>query len=186
MRTIVTFVFALLAITMPASAGEISSVYTSLDLNKCELTDSRPNEGGYAAWDCKGHKGMRVSVVTSDDRYYVSYGALAEKLTAADQTLAPFNTIYSTLEWRVERKGAEWAPFATILRYAWDDSDGRRGEILVVTKLGATDACQMEYIVANGNPNANEQARQIADTRARAFICNKETQTMRFSPPGTN
>ena len=186
MRTIVTFVFALLAITTPASAEQISSVYTSLDLNKCTLTDSRPNEGSWAAWDCKGHKGMRVRVARSDERYYVSYGTLAEKLTAADQTLAPFNNIYSTLEWRVERKGAEWVPFATILRYAWDDSDGRRGEILVVTKLGATDACQMEYIVANGNPNANKQARQIADTRARAFNCNKETQTMRFRPPGTN
>ncbi len=183
MRTIVTFGFVLLAITMPASAGEISSVYTSLDLNKCELMESRPNEGGWAAWDCNGHKGMRVRVARSDERYYVSYGPRAEKQTAADQTLAPFNNIYETLEWRVERKGSEWAPFATILRYAWDSSDGRRGEMLVVAKLGAADACQVAHIAANGNPNANKQARRIADTRARTFNCN-ETQAMRFEPGG--
>lgn len=182
MRTIATFVFALLAAMTPASAGQISSLYTSLDLNKCILTDSNPNES-WAAWDCEGYKGMRVRVAEGDLRYFVSYGPRAEKQTAASQTLAPFNNIHTVLEWRVERKGGEWTPFATILRYFWDSSDGRKGQTLVVTKLGAADACQVAHIVANGNPNANEQARQIADARARGFNCN-ETQTMRFGPGG--
>lgn len=182
MRIIVTFVFALLAIITPARAGQISSLYTSLDLKNCKLTDSNPNEGGWAVWDCKGHQGMRVRVAEGDLRYFVSYGPGAEKQTAAGQTLAPFNNIHTVLEWRVMRKGGEWAPFATILRYFWD-SDGRKGETLVVTKLGAADACQVAHIVANGNPKANEQAREIADSRARTFNCS-ETQAMRFGPGG--
>ena len=185
MRAIATLVFGLaaVAVTMPASAGRISSLFTSLDLKNCKLTASNPNEGGSAVWDCKGYKGMRVRVAEGDLRYFVSYGPGAEKQTAAGQTLAPFNNIHKTLEWRVERKGAEWAPFATILRYFWDSSDGSKGQTLVVTRLDAGDACHVAHIVANGNPRANQQAREIADTQARAFNCNA-TQAMRFGPGG--
>jgi len=37
---------------IPAGAGEISSLYTSLDLEKkCKLVKTFPNEGGSALWD---------------------------------------------------------------------------------------------------------------------------------------
>jgi hypothetical protein len=168
---------------IPASAGEVSSIYTSLDLEKkCILVKSIPNEGGGAIWNCKGHKGLRVRVAEGDLRFFVSFGKNADKQTASRQTLAPFNNIHKTLEWRVERIGTAWVPFATILRYFWD-SDGRRGQTLVVTKLGQNDACHIAHIAANGKENANELARRIADKRARAFDCNN-TQTMRFGPGG--
>lgn len=166
----------------PASAGQISSLYTSLDLKKCKLVESYPREGGSAVWQCKGHKGMPIRVAEGDLRYFVSYGPKADSQTAAGQTLAAFNTIHSTLEWRVERKDGEWVPFATILRYFWS-SDGRNGETLVVTKLGSLDACHVAHVVASGNPRANDMARYAADTQARAFDCGK-TQTLRFGPGG--
>lgn len=184
MRIIAPLCFALAAliVTVPAQAGQISSLYTSLDLDKCKLVQSNPDEGGWAQWTCKGHMGMAVRVAEGDLRFFVSFGPGAEKQTAASQTLAPFNTIHTTLEWRVERRGKKWVPFATILRYFWD-SDGRKGQTLVVTKLGANDACHVAHIIADGNPEANQQARKAADTRARAFKCGK-TKTLRFGPGG--
>jgi hypothetical protein len=107
---------AALAMASQAYAGQISSVYTSLNLDSCKLIASNPDEGGWAKWSCKGHKGMAVRVAEGDLRFFVSYGPNAEKQTAASQTLSPFNTINKTLEWRVERKGKAWVPFATILR----------------------------------------------------------------------
>lgn len=154
------------------AAAEISSVYTRLDLDKgCRLVASNPNEGGWAEWSCPGYKGMNVRVAEGDLRYFVSYGPNAGKQRAADQTLGPFNTIHHTLEWRLEKKGAEWVPFATILRYFWDSGDGRKGQTLVVTKLDGDDACQVAHIRADGNPNANAEARHAADTQARTFDC---------------
>jgi hypothetical protein len=175
---------ALLATLVPAAAcaGQISSLYTSLDLDKCRLVSSNPGEGGSAVWHCKGHEGMRVRVAEGDLRFFVSYGPNAEKQTAASQTLIPFNSIHTTLEWRVERQGNRWVPFATILRYFWD-SDGKKGQTLVVTKLGANDACHVAHIVAEGNPKANELARQAADSHARAFDC-AASRTLRFGPRG--
>ncbi|MDA7946533.1 MAG: hypothetical protein MPJ78_03560 [Hyphomicrobiaceae bacterium] len=179
----VLFIVGLVGFTaVPASAGEISSAYTSLDLDKCNLTASNPNEGGWAVFECIGHKGMRVRVAEGDLRYFVSFGPNAEKQIAATQTLTPFNTIHKTLEWRVERKDGEWAPFATILRYFWD-SNGKKGQTLVVTKLEDGEACQVAHIVANRNPKANELAQKAADTHARTFRCG-ETQTLRFGPGG--
>lgn len=175
--------FCALAMIGPASAGKISSLYTSLDLEKkCKLVKTFPNEGGGAIWECRGHNGMRVRVAEGDLRFFISYGPKADTQTAAGQTLSPFNSIHKTLEWRVERIGNAWVPFATILRYFWD-SGGRKGQTLVVTKLGSNDACHVAHIVADGNRHANEQARQAADARARTFDC-KNTQTMRFGPGG--
>jgi len=177
------FIAASLVFMGSASAGEISSLYTSVELEKaCKLVKTFPNEGGGAIWDCKGHNGVRVRVAEGDLRFFVSFGENADKQTASGQTLGPFNNIHKTLEWRVERVGKAWVPFATILRYFWD-SNGRKGQTLVVSKLGQNDACHVAHIPANGNRNANEQARRIADTRARSFDC-KNTQAMRFGPGG--
>jgi hypothetical protein len=184
MKIMAPVFFCLSALTIiPAGAGEISSLYTSLDLEKkCKLVKTFPNEGGSALWDCKGHKGLRVRVAEGDLRFFVSFGENAENQTAAHQTLILFNYIHKTLEWRVERTGGAWIPFATILRYYWD-SDGRKGQTLVVTKIGKNDACHVAHILATGNEHANKLARKIADKRARGFDC-KNTQALRFGPGG--
>ena len=41
----------------------------------------------------------------------------------------------------------------------------------MVTELGQDDACHVAYVEATGNPQANEQARAIADRDARSFRC---------------
>lgn len=170
-RTIGWFV-VVLAASSPASAGEISSVYTKLDLDKnCRLIASSDKEGGWAEWSCKGHNGINVRVAEGDLRYFVSYGPNANNQVATHQTLGPFNTIHHTLEWRVENMGGAWVPFATILRYFWDRGDGNKGQTLVVTKLDGNEACQIAHIKADGNPKANIEARQAADILSRSFDC---------------
>jgi hypothetical protein len=46
--------------------------------------------------------------------------------------------------------------------------------VLVVSRLGAGGVCQVGYVDARANPNANELARQIADQHARKFDCEKD------------
>jgi hypothetical protein len=153
-----------------AKADEISSVYTSLDLKACaDVTPAEAKEYG-TVWRCKGYDGIDVRVAEGDLRIFVSYGPKAETQAAANETLPQFNNIDDTLEWRVAKEGGSWQPFATILRFPWSVDD-KQGATLVVTKLEKDDACHLAYVEASGNPNANEQARAIADRDARGFAC---------------
>lgn len=156
----------LLMIVCVSAASANESVYTSLKLETCETIEA--SEQG-AVFRCRGFDKMSVRVAEGDLRMFVSYGPDAAEQTAASETLPAFNTIGETLEWRL----ANGEPFATILRFRWD-SDGAKGSTLVVTKLGKTDACHVAHVMATGNPNANVLAREIADTQARAFVCDRD------------
>ena len=157
----------------PASAAEIESVYTKLDLKQCQdVTPDDVKDYGSVAL-CPGHDGVVVRVAEGDLRIFVSYGPNAANQTATYETIPQFNTIGETLEWRVKREGDKLKPFATILRFSWD-VDGKKGSTLVVTKLGKDDACHMAYVAASGNPKANEEARAIADRDAGAFTCKQD------------
>lgn len=152
-----------------AAAGTIESTYTPLDLDTCETAAApeAPEDG--AVFRCEGLHGMDVRVAEGDLRMFVSYGPSAERQTVANQTIPVFNTIGKTLEWRLD----DGAPFATILRYRWD-SDNGEGSTLVVTKIGATDACHVAYVQATENATANALAREIADGQARGFSCGRD------------
>jgi hypothetical protein len=154
----------------PARAEEISSVYTSLDLKHCKDVTPKDIEDYGAVAVCPGYDGIDVRVAEGDLRIFVSYGPGAATQTAAYETVPQFNTIGDTLEWRGAKEGGRWTPFATILRFKWS-IDGKTGSTLVVTKLGKNDTCHVAYVEASGNPQANEQARAIADREARTFRC---------------
>jgi hypothetical protein len=160
---------------VPVSAGaeEFASVYTSLDLARCKNVTPDGMKDYGAIFRCKGHDGIDVRVAEGDLRIFVSYGPNADTQTAAYETLPQFNSIGETLEWRLRRDGGRMTPFATILRFSWC-VDGKKGSTLIVTKLGKDDACHMAYVEASGNPQANEQARAIADKDAIAFACKRD------------
>jgi len=165
-------VFLAVVAAPSAVAGKISSAYTSLDIEKCPVTKTSADSRGLV-WTCEGYNGLPVHVAEDDLRYFVWFGK--DDQTAARQTLTYFNTIHSTMEWRVENHDGVSQPFATILRYSWERGDrGPKGQTLVVTKLGADDACHVAYVKADGNPRANEMAREIADQSAREFDCNQD------------
>ncbi|MGE0698546.1 MAG: hypothetical protein AB7O57_05570, partial [Hyphomicrobiaceae bacterium] len=75
-----------------------------------------------------------------------------------------------TLEWRFVKRDGKVMPYATIQRY-FTRNDTGAGEVLVVTKVTATEDCHVAYIDALADPQAIALARQVADRDARAFDC---------------
>lgn len=65
-----------------------------------------------------------------------------------------------------------------------DQQPGRRKkptEVLLVAKVGqmeARDGCTVGLVLATGNPAANDQARKLADDKARTFACGKDRHTV--------
>ncbi len=171
---------ALALSVLPAWSEEFSSAYTPLDLDKCKMLSAGGDEADGGTWLCEGYDGIDVRVAEGDLRFFVTFGPgsddlrNAENQTAANETLPQFNTIGDTLEWRLAMEDGKPTPFATILRYNWK-VDGKSGATLVVTKLAKDNACHLAYIVASGNPQANEQARAIADRDAAEFVCEQDS-----------
>jgi len=157
----------------PALAVEAGkSIYSKLDINKGCWPGKKYEEGQGAEWWCPGIQGIDVLVAEGDLRYFLGYGPDAKKQKSFSQTLSPFNYIGKTLEWRVRTTIEGNKPYATILRY-FTDSNGKKGQILVVTKVSDTDACHVAYVDALTNKNANELAHQAADFIAPNFNCNR-------------
>jgi hypothetical protein len=167
-RALATAAVVVAAMAFPAKAEE--SVYTSVALESCALqpvNKNDPLESG--VWICVGYQGIPVLIAEGDLRFFVSYGFEAAGQLAAQQTLPPFNTINSTLEWRLDDDGV---PFATILRFFTDSGDGGPSEqILVVTALSEGGVCHAAYVNASVNADANVMAREAADLFARNFDC---------------
>lgn len=159
----------------PAVTLGTQSAYTELQLDECSIAATNDLE---TTWACPGYKGIPVMVTAADLRFMVSYGLRSTEEKAAGQTLPPFNTLGTTLEWRLSNATGRWTPFATILRFIVDSdpsADRRHGEVLVVTRLGEGHTCHVAYVDALANPDANALAQQAADTRARDFDCARDT-----------
>lgn len=163
------YVAAGLVLATPASAQQIESSYTDVDLNLCTVIES--DDFG-TMWACPGLKGMPVMVTEGDLRMFVSYGLSSTTERAAEQTLGPFNRLGEKIEWRVSNAEGYWKPFATILRFFTQGEEGKpEGQVLVVTKLTPGATCHIAYVDALANPDANELARQAADQTAKDFDC---------------
>ena len=161
------------AAAQPAGSPDaIERAYTPLDLAKCSHKRGREVED-YGSWRCAGYEGNFVFVSAGDQRTYISYGPKPAKTVASGETLASFNSEGKTIEWRLERRNGKPVPFATILRWnttvTQDSGDRVRGQVLVVTRLDPGGVCHVGYVDGRANPNANDLAVQLADTRARNF-----------------
>jgi hypothetical protein len=165
-----------LALTGPAAANPLKSLYTTIDLRECRQTSKGPDGG---AWLCKGLEGYPVYVAEGDLRTFVSVGRNPQKRRAAGQTLGPFNSLFhdasqrATIEWRFVKRDGRIEPFATIQRY-FTKNDAGTGEVLVVTKVTHTEDCHVAHIDALANADAIRLARDIADNEARTFDCKDE------------
>jgi hypothetical protein len=163
----------------PAVANRVKSLYTTIDLAACKQV-KRHRDGG--AWRCSGLGGMPVYVAEGDLRQFLSIGSNAEKRRAASQTLGPFNSIFerggnrATVEWRFDRRGDRQIPYAIIVRFH-TSQEGRKGDVLVVLKVGESETCHVAYVDALANSDAIALARQIADRQAKTFDCRQEPLT---------
>ncbi len=171
MKWLLASMATIIAFVMPVTAAP-GSQYSSITVDKCrQLTADE--ESGSVTFSCPGIDGLDVWVGEGDLRTFLAYGPEPRKQCVAQQTFAAFNTAGPTLEWRIDNGEI----FATIIRYHMDHSDGSKYNFLVVTALHGRQACHIAY-VDGALPKHNELAREIADTRARAFDCAKDTPVM--------
>jgi len=163
----------------PAAANPVKSLYTTVQLKTCKQV-KRHRDGG--AWLCEGLAGLPVYVAEGDLRQFLSVGADAPKRRAATQTLGAFNSIFengsdrATIEWRFDRRGERQIPYAIIVRFH-TAQDGRKGDVLVVSKVGAAETCHVAYVDALANSDAITLARFVADKQAKTFDCRNEPHT---------
>ena len=162
-----------------AAAGEISSAYTDIDAEKtCSIFSANEEGGEFANLACNGWRGYPVLIYSGDLRESVFYGFPPDgDLAPAWESFSAFNSTGPRIEWRIETEGSRSVPFAAIHRWfvsADPENPDRQTEVLVVEKVGQMherDGCAVGLVLATGNPKANEEARRIADDRARNFAC---------------
>lgn len=161
------------AITTPTAAQEIFSEYTDLNHDShCTVVSGGDSDGDWANLICQGWRGYPVLIYYADGRESLFYGfPPSGDLAPAWESFVRFNHAGPKVEWRVERDGARTKAFATIHRwFVTPESEGKPVEVLVVQKVSQL-IDRESYVVATGNPNANETARRIADDNARNFRC---------------
>lgn len=171
LNTLLAFSTLLLAVSTPVAMAQsgFTSAYTDLDLDQCLVLDA--DDFG-ASWSCPGYKGFPLLVQEGDLRFSLSYGFDADQSSVGFQTLPPFNTLGSKLEWRLSNALGRWFPIATIVRYYTADPETGEdsGQVLVVTQIAEGNSCHIAYVDARANANANELAREAAD-KAGDFDC---------------
>lgn len=178
MRIFAALSAALLASVSPAQA-QIVSAYSDVDTEKTctRFAGSEEGEGDWANFVCDGYRGYPVFLYYSDMRESLFYGHTpGGDLAPAWESFSGFNSTGPKIEWRIGRFGDHDLPFATIHRWFVSDPDDpdRKVEVLVVEKVGQPyerDGCAIAYVVASGNPGANEKARRYADELAYGFAC---------------
>lgn len=138
------------------------SVYTTVDLDTCEIT-ARYEEGSGTDWACEGRNGIPLLVRESDGRFDVDAG-----VTGGAPGVGPFNNLSETVEWR----GPAASPYAIIYRLRSATPEMPNISWLIVETIGTASApgCPVA-VIEGGVANANARARQEADNRARTFRC---------------
>lgn len=160
-----------------AHAQTMSSAYSELDSKKnCTVyAEAEEGDGDWANLVCDGWRGYPILLQYGDARESLFYGyPPAGDMAPAWESFGGFNHTGKTIEWRLRQRGDHNIPLATIHR--WFVSDGMDGnvEVLVVEKVGQPyerDGCAVAYVVATGNPEANEKARNYADNLVEGFAC---------------
>ena len=173
MKPILAAILAIAALATPAQAA-FNSAYTDLNLDECLVLDA--DDFG-ASWACPGYKGYPLMVSEGDLRFSLAYG-----FNPSDnwQTLPPFNRLGEKLEWRLSNDLGRWMPIATIVRYHTADPETGedKGQVLVVTQLVEGNTCHIAYIDALANPDANELAREAADSSGDFDCASEEVETI--------
>lgn len=166
-------VFLLIVTALPSAAAP-DSVYTSIDTqNGCTVTaQAAEDEGGdWAEFVCPGYRDYPVHVSYGDLRESLFYGFPPDGKPDSWESFGGFNSVSGTIEWRIE--GGR--PFATIHRWTVSTGDSESSvQVLVVEKVGQPgrhEGCVVGYVVATGNPDHNQKARDLADAHARDFAC---------------
>ena len=148
-----------------AAAEQISSRYSSIDWDECELSQRQTISTKYV---CEGFNGWTVVHGDSDAREYLKLRKNGIELGPVPKGASPFNRTGDTLEWRGRIRDGEWRPFALIARWFIDASLGAYNrpdiQVLYVFRFDQEIPllCTAGYVEVFENPNHNEDARNLA------------------------
>jgi hypothetical protein len=174
MKNLLAAILSLIAPSVAFAAN--TSVYTKFDIAKCPKLDvSNADEGGGGSWLCSGYGNLKIYFAESDLRQFVAFGKSPKKTCAAEQTFSGFNSVNTTIEWRLKNG----KPIAAIQRWrvSYDPEDSSKIKTwLVVTRIEPSNSCHMAA-VEGSVANANIKAREIADQLAEKFECGVSAQT---------
>ncbi len=160
-----------------ASAQTVESIYTDFDAAQCAMfAPGDPENGVPRQAVCPGYGGYPVLLQSIGDNQSLYFGFPPDgELISRWASFVDTGTAHDVIEWRVRTEGDRRVPLATIQRWFVDVPERESPvEVLVVQKVGLIEAwqgCIVGYVVATGNPNANEAARTIADTFGSAPQC---------------
>ncbi|MBZ9806579.1 MULTISPECIES: hypothetical protein [unclassified Mesorhizobium] len=176
----------LASVCQPAHAGEISSAYTDLDWKNDCVTYAQAGEGDgdWADLACSGYRGYPVLIAYDDARESLFYGfPPGGDMTSVWESFSGFNSSCARIEWRIETDGDKAVPFAVIHRRSISNPEDEKKptDVLLVSKVAqidTRDGCTVALVLATGNPAANDQARKLADEKARSFACGKDRRTV--------
>ncbi|TPI55507.1 MULTISPECIES: hypothetical protein [unclassified Mesorhizobium] len=176
----------LASVCQAAHAGEISSAYTDLDWkNDCvTYAQAGDGDGEWADLACSGYRGYPVLIAYDDARESLFYGfPPGGDMTSVWESFSGFNSSGARIEWRIETDGDKAVPFAVIHRRSISNPEDEKKptDVLLVSKVAqmdARDSCTVALVLATGNPAANDQARKLADEKARSFACGKDRRTV--------
>ncbi|TPK64851.1 MULTISPECIES: hypothetical protein [unclassified Mesorhizobium] len=176
----------LASVCQAAHAGEISSASTDLDWkNDCvTYAQAGDGDGDWADLACSGYRGYPVLIAYDDARESLFYGfPPGGDMTSVWESFSGFNSSGARIEWRIETDGDKAVPFAVIHRRSISNPEDEKKptDVLLVSKVAqmdARDGCTVALVLATGNPAANDQARKLADEKARSFACGKDRRTV--------
>jgi len=168
-----------LSLAMPGviNASSIESSYTKLDFEKeCTIDGPAKDEdeaGMGGSYICSIDNTPIIFFQEGDMRQSAGFGAPKQF-----QTFGPFNHMNTTIEWRsINNK-----PFAAIVRWFIANMNHDTGnfdksleaQVLVVHRVAANPddlTCIVALVDARANRNANQLAREVADTLTSLFDC---------------
>lgn len=159
---------ALLAFVPPAEARPFDSRYTRFDYEQCGELDS-PEPGVVEMRRCAGPDGIAVTWIAEPDSSEVVPGQ-----AAGDEPLglSAFFEAGDTVEWRMAKRSGTISTIAAIVRYAHGDAIGRLDRSrLVIYRIEPNGRSCILGTVDGGRPNANAEARQLADRWSGGFVC---------------
>mgnify|MGYP000680738227 CR=1 FL=1 len=142
----------------------VESVYLSLGIDDCHTIETFDyNMGGVV--DCGTAAGYEVHLVDHDLRQRLVLRANGQAFDV-DPDVPNFNWLGPLAEFRGRQTADGFAAHALIVRVHLDDGTGTGREIqrLLVTALGNDGACRLGWIDAVGNPDHNQDARDLADS----------------------
>ncbi len=163
------------AFAASASAADVKSAYTKIDLKKCRQTQKPDGQVFEGSWRCKGIAGYDIFLTAADSREQVGFAKGNKVTCAGGKSFSSFNSAGNTIEWRVKNN----KPLAAIQRWTVSidpEKPEQHASWLVVNKIEGDFSCHMHY-VSGSFPNANETARRVADAKSAAFKCENDKPT---------